>query len=568
MDRKLRQLENQSLPDLSKLDQHWQQMLQQMQPGNPDTNHRPAGKGPRRWWPWLIAACIVSMLVIIGYQQLNQPAKKQETVTVKPQPPATVPQPPAELTSPLPPPTEKNTARTPYAGNKKQVSAPLVTKSGLPVSRDTAMPAPAVTNQPVQSKKESITLAGFFQQLEKKPQEIRIDPGTDNLVKGIEGTALLIPAHTFTHSSTITIELKEYYTYEDIITNRLSTTSNGEPLVTGGMIHLRALADGKEIPVNPGKTIRWFIPDTSQGMGSMELFTGQTAARFAANQTMDTMQASTVPGFVNWVAGKQSFTNTYLQTSVKVLDLKDNPYRTRETKKGVIGKFHISNDPKISRRELVQQLKDKYGYYKVKLRNWGDDKYRVNRNRKASPISGDDYWVAYDDVGDSAWISSKLAARYRLKATDSVTYTSNAVMVSQGNYIKNTFARIDLNALTNRYSVDIRTLGWINCDRFYRNNGPRTDYILNLPDTATNYFTILVFDKMKSMMQGYASGNRVIFPGLPKGIAAKVMCVGIRDGQPVAAVTRVPAEQFTIEQLQFEAITPASFRDQAAMINK
>jgi hypothetical protein len=337
------------------------------------------------------------------------------------------------------------------------------------------------------------------------------------------------------------------------------------------MIHIQAFADGKEIRINPGMSIRWFIPDTSQRMNGMELFTGTVENKQMLHvryQSRDTMDVSGKLEFINWVPEKQSFSNGYLQTSVKVLDLKDNPYHTRETKKGVIGKFHISNDPKISRKELQQELKDKYGYYKVKLRNWGDDRHRVSLSRKASPISGDDYSVSYEDVGDSAWISSKLAARYKLKATDSITYTTNAVLISQGSYVKKSFANVNLNALSSRFSVDVRTLGWINCDRFYKSNEPKMDYFVNVGDTAANYYSVLVFEKMKSMIMGYPSGNRVVFPNLPKGIKAKVMCVGIRDGKTVAAVAALPAGGNSIDQLKFEDISPASFREQAAMIDK
>jgi hypothetical protein len=571
MDKKLRQLENQSLPDLSKQDQHWQQMQQLLQPGVPADTTPLSKKGMRKWLPWVLAACIIGILTFTGYKLLSRTQQAGKNIATVPIPLNIKNSTNAGVNMPAPVPIENNTAGSKMNGNKKQVSAPKVTYIGRPVSRDTAIPAPVVTNQPVQSKKETVTLAGFFQQLEKKPQQIVIDPGIDNLVKGTAGSALMIPANTFDAQSRVTILLKEYYTYEDIITNKLSTTSNLDPLVTGGMIHIQAFADGKEIRINPGMSIRWFIPDTSQRMNGMELFTGTVENKQMLHvryQSRDTMDVSGKLEFINWVPEKQSFSNGYLQTSVKVLDLKDNPYHTRETKKGVIGKFHISNDPKISRKELQQELKDKYGYYKVKLRNWGDDRHRVSLSRKASPISGDDYSVSYEDVGDSAWISSKLAARYKLKATDSITYTTNAVLISQGSYVKKSFANVNLNALSSRFSVDVRTLGWINCDRFYKSNEPKMDYFVNVGDTAANYYSVLVFEKMKSMIMGYPSGNRVVFPNLPKGIKAKVMCVGIRDGKTVAAVAALPAGGNSIDQLKFEDISPASFREQAAMIDK
>ncbi|MCX6319338.1 MAG: hypothetical protein NTW29_18825, partial [Bacteroidetes bacterium] len=329
----------------------------------------------------------------------------------------------------------------------------------------------------------------------------------------------------------------------------------------------------KEISINPGKQIRWFVPDTTSNMAGMELFTGHkhsTAALDLAyrkkNNGRDTASISDRREIINWVAEKQPFNSSYIKTNVKVLDLKDNPYRTRETKNGIVGKFHISNNPKIGRRELAQQLKDKYGYYKVKIRNWRDG--RNLSYRKSSPITGSDFSVSYDDVGDSAWIDSKLAARYKLKATDTISYAVSDMSFMQTRNSKNVFATINLNALANRYSVDINTLGWINCDRFYRNNGPKTDYYINIADTASNYYTILVFDKMKSMMMGYTSGNRVIFPNLPVGVKAKVLCVGIKEGKSVAALANLADVGNGVDQLKFEETSPASFREQAAMIDK
>lgn len=575
MDKKLRQLENQSLPDLSKQDHHWQLMQQLLQPGIPVTQPPPAKPGFKKWWPWMLAACIIGTLAIIGYNKLvNHPDKEEEKITTAPIPSSTEKKSMPDLYVPTPAPTVtvNNSNR---ASNKIQVSAPRVTYIGKPVSGDTAIPEPVVTNQPVLSKKETVTLAGFFKQIEKQPQEIIIEPGIDNLVKGTEGTALLIPANTFNTTSSVTLLLKEYYTYQDIITNKLSTTSDGEPLVTGGMIHIQAFADGKELLINPGKSIRWFIPDTSQNMNGMQLFTGtvQRKAILRAGFQTSGGNSDTVSGngkfeMINWVADKQDFTRSYLQTSVKVLDLKDNPYMTRETKKGIVGKFHISSNPKISKKQLQEELKAKYGYYKVKIRSWGDDKFRSAQRKKAEPISGSYQWYSYEDVGDSAWISKELAARYKLKATDSITYTRTGFVVSSGNYVKKAFSNVNLSALSNKYSVDISTLGWINCDRFYRDNGPKTDYFVNLSDTAANYYTVLVFEQMKSMMMGYTSGNRVIFPNLPRGIKAKVISIGIRDGKSVAAMERVPADGNNIGNLKFEETSPASFREQAAMIDK
>ena len=58
-------------------------------------------------------------------------------------------------------------------------------------------------------------------------------------------------------------------------------------------------------------------------------------------------------------------------------------------------------------------------------------------------------------------------------------------MASEKKGFDTIMSNTNLNQLAKRYSVDIRELGWINCDRFYQDNSPRIEYIVNLGDTAS-----------------------------------------------------------------------------------
>jgi hypothetical protein len=124
-----------------------------------------------------------------------------------------------------------------------------------------------------------------------------------------------------------------------------------------------------------------------------------------------------------------------------------------------------------------------------------------------------------------------------------------------------------MNSLAKRFSVDIRSLGWINCDRFYNNNNPRIDYYVDLKDTATNYYTLLVFDNIRSMIQGRAYGNKVIFSAMPEGESAKVISIGIQNGKTVAAMETVKLSRTTLTGLKFEETNPPVFRQQAASLD-
>jgi hypothetical protein len=417
-----------------------------------------------------------------------------------------------------------------------------------------------------------LSLDKFFKQLEKGAQQFVINNKKDTLLMGEDGTALHIPANTFNSKGEVIITMKEFYSYEDIITNKLTTCSDERQLVTGGMIHITASVDGKELDIQPGRSIQWFVPDTSKEMNQMQLFTvsSNQAIRSAVfkNQPdrssdvgdIDKVRPDSVSEggnftVMNWVPQNRSFTDNYLVTTVKVLDLANEPMKTRNTKNGEVGIFRIADKPKISREELQAELKEKYGYYKVKIKGTKKDNFFTRFMTRAFPVRR--RIQSTGSVGDSAWVPTYIAQQYNLQATDTMTTLQRrSSYSSNGFYDTKTFSGINMNSLAKRFSVDIRSLGWINCDRFYNNNSPKIEYYVDLKDTATNYYTLLVFDNIRSMIQGRAYGNKVVFPAMPEGESAKVISIGIQNGKTVAAMEPVRISRKELSGLKFEDTSP------------
>ena len=92
-----------------------------------------------------------------------------------------------------------------------------------------------------------------------KSQIFQINPNTDTTVEGAEGTFIFIPEHAFvdangnTVEGEIKLELAEALEPADMILANLPTLSNGKLLETGGMLYLKASADGKEVFPAKGK---------------------------------------------------------------------------------------------------------------------------------------------------------------------------------------------------------------------------------------------------------------------------------------------------------------------------
>jgi hypothetical protein len=572
MDKKLRQLEHQSLPDLSQQDQHWQQMKTMLQPGAPAVK---PGTGKKSLLWGAIAALLLGGLAVLiiklsregkkgniaGQQQIVSPVITRDTVPSQTimirKDSIIIKQQPVKITAPVRFPLKKSVIRIDTIQN--------------------IILTDVVQTPPVDPK---ASLEDFFEELKKETQEFVINNSRDTILLGKEGTALLIPARTFSSKESVTIVMKEYYSYQDIITNRLNTTSNGQQLVTGGMLHLMATVNGKEVAIQPGKSIRWFVPDTSAVMKEMQLFAGQPGTQrssrlvYDGDGPLDSVRDGLSPlsfNGINWIAQPSYFTGDYLFTSAKVLDIRNEPLKTRQTKNGLVGVFYLSSDPKISKEELETTMKEKYGYSRVKIKKKKSDRGLTNF---FPMLFGKKLQNQNMDIGDSAWVDINVARTYRLNITD--TMVSRMPRIGRydfdndpkGRQIRDAlFNNASLNSLAERFSVDIRTMGWINCDRFY-NQGPRIDYYVDINDTASNYNTFLVFTGIRSMMTGYVSGNKVLFRNVPQGENAKVISVGIQNGKPVAAMEDVQLSKDTLSNLRFGETTPASFKEQAGILDK
>ena len=78
----------------------------------------------------------------------------------------------------------------------------------------------------------------------------------DTVIKGKMGSRIFIPKDLFdnyTHG-TITLDLKEYFSKEDMILNGLSTiTDNNEVLESSGMLYINFTEEGKQLTIKEGK---------------------------------------------------------------------------------------------------------------------------------------------------------------------------------------------------------------------------------------------------------------------------------------------------------------------------
>lgn len=123
----------------------------------------------------------------------------------------------------------------------------------------------------------------------------------DTAIQGQKGTILFVAANSFEQKDgkapalPIKIELREAYTFADMILQNLTTVSNGQLLQTGGMVHISATdANGQELQLAAGKKIDIAMPLKGELPKGMQLFTADRPA--ADNGTG-----------INWIAQADTF---------------------------------------------------------------------------------------------------------------------------------------------------------------------------------------------------------------------------------------------------------------------
>ena len=133
---------------------------------------------------------------------------------------------------------------------------------------------------PIDNPTPTSSISTFFDNnLESEIQIFTINPSTNYMVTGINGTTLFFNANTFedmngnTVSGPIEIEMIETQSNKDMLLwNRPTTTTNGQLLVSGGIVYVNVSQGGNQLSINDNAPIQASVP--SNNYIAMDYFTG------------------------------------------------------------------------------------------------------------------------------------------------------------------------------------------------------------------------------------------------------------------------------------------------------
>ncbi len=420
----------------------------------------------------------------------------------------------------------------------------------------------------------------FYQKLEKKAELFTISTHRDTTITCDEGTTVFIPAHSFETldgapvSGKVMIAIKEFYSFGDIISNKLVTYSGDQLLETGGILHIAATSDNKILRIKPGAQLDLRMP-TRQFDANMELFIGTDPNNMASNSTASTpatekpqpvYDAVRGSGFnttsLDWIpVGQSQYFYEVTQKNIVVMDLMDNPYSVTKQGKKTIAKFRIPFNSKSDPDVVKKELEKRYGAYYDEIRVKKEHIPLWNHNRVYTIT---DWYTSEKFVGDTVSMPLYIASRLKLVSQeDSIKY--EAMFEKQLEEVKQ--QRMNYAAFLqkrNDYIFRISNLGWFNCQRYANYAQPKlTEYVVE-PGSGfdENTFTaMLIFERERLAITGKWENGNIVFPKLPLGQPCSIICTGLKNGKMMSAVKQTTITKAPVNDMVFEETSPAEFKE-------
>lgn len=483
-------------------------------------------------------AVLVALLIIISKREeditekkaqkneaavavVTEPASKQDTVSTVQANPSSAS---ASVTAPAPGQQKLNAFRR----NQTQTQDPLTITDSSAVVADVVKP-------------DATTMVKeFYDAIKKESQAYTIPADRDTTIEGKEGTLLTIKAYTFSDDSgpiktgSVSIKLTEFYQNDDIVAAKLSTTSDGEQLVTGGMIHLAAEKNGRPVNITRGRSVQVKMP-TSNYDERMQLFAEGRQSGVGADGSL-----------VNWMPAGQSqlIFGREGGEGISLLDLSVDPFRVRYGNL-TVAKFFYDGELKPDKNEIREKLYRRYGTYydKIILRKAG---------KRERPNTIDTVHMRFEDAIAARLVSKEDSLNYvKQKRRDSVTYSNRLKTLKY-------------------YNFSLPQTGWFNCDYFARDPGPKTNFTINLGEgnDAGAFVSHLVFTRVRSVVTGYYSGNKVQFRGIPNDEPVLVVCAGVKDGKMVSFIAPFNTSSRQVQVPVFEETSPEAFQQKLQTLNQ
>lgn len=423
-------------------------------------------------------------------------------------------------------------------------------------------------------------------------QYFTLQPGQSTALTGADGTTVYIPSDVFVHedgsavTTEIEMEMREAYSYADMVAMGLSTHSGEQLLETGGMVYMQAKAEGKDLRIRDGGELVVSMPSDQQLPG-MQLFTGETDANgnltdwTPTGQDFQTSKLATLriadpPAMpkINMemrffrfdksgepIAPSKPFEPVYPKEP-KRESVKYNP---GFFKKLVMGKKKIQEIEEERYAKKVAQYEDRLAKYPEKMETYQFQlevyqakmiAYQAEREKWQAGLQKQwkDHRNAWREKYEEQLAVAEAKYRRTLEAYEAYKAKKIAAYEAQVEA-----GHIDQKSLNN-YFFAVNKLGWINCDRFYNLAKSEKEQLLVKDNDEGEEMIFVLFTDINSALrtQRRADEGLYVTRMVPTGANAKVVGLKVKDGRSLLAVKDITVGASDLVELEYE---PAKLSD-------
>jgi len=440
-----------------------------------------------------------------------------------------------------------------------------------------------------------ISLLDVYKHFEKQPQVFSIRTDRDTTIICKEGTMIQINANSFISektgnpiSGTVQLKVKEYYKISDMILANLTTTSGGKILETGGMLHISATNNSENCILKPGSDIKIGFPFSGK-KDDMALFYGEVTNDLIdwklANKTDDvkisdeltiaTVTESNSEVFFI-VEEMPEFPGGDL--AMRIFLVENGGYPTSMLNKEIEGKVYVTfvvdyegNTTSIRIAKGLDETLDKVAVYVVSnFPKWKPGRQRgrpVNVSYTVPVVFSAKKGELTNIEIDKAKKLEEILKSFKYD-NESAKYLSNSdklrkfeEKIRNENY--NETSVFDVN----RYLFSTTQLGWLNCDRFLKENRKLTDlFILN--ENSDNTIVNLIFHRFKSLVPGNIESEKIVFQNIPEGERVTIVAIKADESKILFSVTETAVTEKKEVTLDFQQVTLKLLKKEMEKLNK
>ncbi|MEY2925263.1 MAG: hypothetical protein RLZZ337_1813, partial [Bacteroidota bacterium] len=367
----------------------------------------------------------------------------------------------------------------------------------------------------------------FYDNWKKEEQTYTINPAQSNILKGKEGTIIILPPNAICGAEdyfSVQIHLEEYYNRGDMLLARLTTSSNNQMLETAGMVNLTATHKGEPLTLCKKATVLFPKKQNSNDTIGFQGFEGNWENPHG-NIDWD---ASSPPfsafSGADYLGGERDLPN---YVTIRCGLRCDN---------WVFGNSGSWSYKKNLRKDEVKQRLRKRFWFKTSVPTaLYAETYEGIKDKMKDTMSASLYYPI--------WISRMNTQRIR----------QNLDSLSNGGEIDPYF----LEQTSNYLITQVSSFGPINCDRFTSYDNKK-DFTFQIGESEGTVSSRLVFNNINSILPGTKEGKRVKFKNIPVGETVTIIVIKYLKGQIQLATEKFqlgkePSLRFqTIEKSKLE----------------